>query len=169
MASHTTCTCRGEIPRSFRKARAALAPSTSNRLCPVYRSVKPRSWRTVDMAKSSGSGAGSAPCESKIPNSQERITWLKRYGSDELRANSIASRTRLVSGTLIHAKITFFLSRWQIVVAPQGNRKSPLLPCWNLQGVKDVRPRLRGFPPSFHTQLLLTTISQCQYTYSALA
>src|SRR2546425_8875649 len=141
MASHTTCTCRGEIPRSFRKARAALAPSTSNRLCPVYRSVKPKSWRTVDTAKSSGSGAGSAPCESKMPNSQERITWLKRYGSDELRANSIASRTRLVSGTLSPAKITFFLSRWQIVVAPQGNLRSPLLPHRNLQGEKGSDPR----------------------------
>ena len=48
---------------------------------------------------------GLAFSESRIPNSQDRITWLKRYGSDELRARSIASRTSRVSVTLIPAKI----------------------------------------------------------------
>src|SRR5277367_5066926 len=104
MASQTTCICCVEIPRPFRNERAALAPSTSKRFSAVYRSVKPRSCRIVATANSSASGARSAPSESNMPNSQERITWLKRNGSDALRDKSIASRTRTVSGTLIPAK-----------------------------------------------------------------
>jgi hypothetical protein len=37
----------------------------------------------ADTAKSSGSGAGLALSESKMPNSQERITWLKRGSERE--------------------------------------------------------------------------------------
>src|SRR5580698_6031867 len=104
MASQTTCICCVEMPRPFRNERAALAPSTSKRFSAVYRSVKPRSCRIVATANNSASGARSALSESNTPNSQERIAWLKRNGSDAHRDKSIASRTRTVSGTLIPAK-----------------------------------------------------------------
>src|SRR5580700_1238010 len=115
MASQTTCICCVEMPRPFRNERAALAPSTSKRFSAVYRSVKPRSCRIVATANNSGSGARSAPSESNTPNSQERIAWLKRNGSDAIRDKSIASRTRTVSGTLIPAKTILYLSRFHIV------------------------------------------------------
>src|SRR5277367_2095137 len=111
MASQTTCICCVEMPRPFRNERAALAPSTSKRFSAVYRSVKPRSCRIVATANNSASGARSALSESNTPNSQERITWLKRNGSDALRDKSIASRTRTVSGTLIPAKTISCLPR----------------------------------------------------------
>src|ERR1700684_610174 len=116
MASQTTCICCVEIPRPFRNERAALAPSTSKRFSAVYRSVKPRSCRIVATANNSASGARSALPESTTPNSQERITWLKRNGSDALRDKSIASRTRTVSGTLIPAKTIPYLLRLHIAV-----------------------------------------------------
>src|SRR5260221_2999633 len=68
-------------------------------------SVRGWSCKTVETGRRSGFCEGLTSSESKIPNSQERITWLKRYGSDELRARSIASRTRAVLVTLIPAKI----------------------------------------------------------------
>src|ERR1700730_16529352 len=111
MASQTTCICSVEMPRPFRKERAALAPSTSKRFSAVKRSVKPRSCRIVATANNSASGARSTLSESNTPNSQERITWLKRNGSDALRDKSIASRTRTVSGTLIPAKTIPYLPR----------------------------------------------------------
>src|SRR5271170_5300896 len=101
------------MPRSFRNSRAAFAPSTSKRFSPLYRSVKPRSCRIAATANSSASGATSAASESKMPNNQERITWLKRNGSNKLRDRSIASRTSPVSGTLIPAKSMFVLSHRQ--------------------------------------------------------
>src|SRR5580692_978642 len=119
MASQTTCSCCVEMPRPFRNERAALAPSTSKRFSAVWRSVKPRSCRIVATANNSASGARSALSESNTPNSQERIAWLKRNGSDALRDKSIASRTRTVSGTLIPAKIIPHLSRFHIVRRPR--------------------------------------------------
>src|SRR6202043_4108372 len=71
--------------------------------------------RIVATANNSLSGARSALSENNTPNSQERITWLKRNGSDALRDKSIASRTRTVSGTLIPAKTIPYLSRFHIV------------------------------------------------------
>jgi hypothetical protein len=65
----------------------------------------------VATANNSASGARSALSESNTPNSQERIAWLKRKGSDALRDKSIASRTRTVSGTLIPAKTISHSSR----------------------------------------------------------
>src|SRR6202142_3821703 len=121
MASQTTCICCVEMPRPFRNERAALAPSTSKRFSAVYRSVKPRSCRIVATANNSASGALSALSESNTPNSQERIVWLKRNGSDALRDKSIASRTRTVSGTLIPAKTIPYLPRFHIV----RGRRSP--------------------------------------------
>src|SRR5271170_1131327 len=103
------------MPRSFRNSRAAFAPSTSKRFSPLYRSVKPRSCRIAATANSSASGATSAASESKMPNNQERITWLKRNGSNKPRDRSIASRTSAVSGTLIPAKSMFVLSHHQTV------------------------------------------------------
>src|SRR5271167_4588489 len=133
MASQTTCICCVEIPRPFRNERAALAPSTSKRFSAVKRSVKPRSCRIVATANNSASGARSAFSESNTPNSQERITWLKRNGSDALCDKSIASRTRTVSGTLIPAKTIPYLSRFHIVrggdwlnpACPTGDKRDP--------------------------------------------
>src|SRR5882724_10514414 len=59
------------------------------------------------MAKTSGSSADLFSSESSTAKSHERITWLKRYGSDELLARSIASRTKDVSTTLMPAKTIF--------------------------------------------------------------
>src|ERR1700677_5060758 len=115
MASQTTCICCVEMPRPFRNERAALAPSTSKRFSAVERSVKPRSCRIVATANNSASGARSALSESNTLNSQERIAWLKRNGSDALRDKSIASRTRTVSGTLIPARTIPYLPRFHIV------------------------------------------------------
>src|ERR1700676_3798422 len=103
------------MPRPFRNERAALAPSTSKRFSAVERSVRPRSCRIVATANNSLSGARSALFESNTPNSQERITWLKRNGSDALRDKSIASRTRTVSGTLIPAKTIPHLLSFHLV------------------------------------------------------
>src|SRR5580692_3050132 len=113
MASQTTCSCCVEMPCPFRNERAALAPSTSKRFSAVWRSVKPRSCRIAATAKSSASGATTAASESKMPNNQERITWLKRNGSNKRRDKSIASRTSAVSGTLIPAKSMFVLPHRQ--------------------------------------------------------
>src|SRR5271154_4507022 len=56
-----------------------------------------------------------------MPNNQERITWLKRNGSNKLRDKSIASRTSAVSGTLIPAKSMFVLSHRQpVCMWPRG-------------------------------------------------
>src|SRR5580698_2684829 len=124
MASQTTCICCVEMPRPFRNERAALAPSTSKRLSAVKRSVRPRSCRIVAAANNSASGARSALSESNTPNSQERIAWLKRNGSDALRDKSIASRTRTVSGTLIPANTIPYLPGffiWSVV----GDRLNP--------------------------------------------
>jgi len=44
---------------------------------------------------------GLVSSESKNSNSQERITWLKRYGSDELRCQVNRVADSRVSGTLI--------------------------------------------------------------------
>src|SRR5580698_2218359 len=143
MASQTTCICCVEMPRPFRNERAALAPSTSKRFSAVYRSVKPRSCRIVATANNSASGARSALSESNTLNSQERITWLKRNGSDALRDKSIASRTRTVSGTLIPAKTipTSFVA--VSFVAAINLFAPPLSSCTDLLSVPDCESLAR--------------------------
>src|SRR5580698_237980 len=143
MASQTTCICCVEMPRPFRNERAALAPSTSKRFSAVYRSVKPRSCRIVATANNSASGARAALSESNTPNSQERIAWLKRNGSDALRDKSIASRTRTVSGTLIPAKTipTSFVA--VSFVAAINLFAPPLSSCTDLLSVPDCESLAR--------------------------
>jgi len=46
------------------------------------------------------------PCAKRVANSQERMTWLYRNGSDEDRARSTASRTNCVSTTSMSAYFT---------------------------------------------------------------
>src|ERR1700693_5441165 len=89
----------------------------------------PRSCRIVATANNSASGARSALSESNTPNSQERIAWLKRNGSDALRDKSIASRTRTVSGTLIPAKTIRYLPRFHIVRGPAIGLNPPFSSC----------------------------------------
>src|ERR1700679_1085957 len=102
----------GPYELNLRRRDATTHQKRASRVCAVYlkatlsgvaigqtqivkncsNSQKLRIWRVF------------SPSESTTAKSHERMTWLKRNGSNKLRDRSTASRTRAVSGTLMPAK-----------------------------------------------------------------
>src|SRR5262249_5329893 len=83
-------------PRWLRPLRSAPVRSSCRSV--PDRAGWPRPPRALDLEQ-----ASPFP-QSAHQRAMSRIAWLKRYGSDELLASSIASWTRGVSTTLIEAK-----------------------------------------------------------------
>jgi len=120
MASHTKLDLMCRNATFFQKRARGVGPSTSKALqCGV---AVGQSQIVQDRRDRQELGVWKqvSPFGNSTPKSHERIAWLKRYGSEELLASSIASCTMRESITLIPAKtistVLLMLSLWLLLL-----------------------------------------------------